>query len=195
MARDLGPRQCSVARALGVFSDPWTFVVLREAFFGVRRFDDFQYNLSISRNVLTKRLKHLVDHGIFERSQYQTRPPRYEYRLTEKGRSMYSIMAALMAWGDRWLDEGAGPPLVLVHERCGSQTSAEVVCAHCHEPIEVREMRYRLGPGSDLDEVASLAGGAGSYAIDGQPCPQRDSGDGRAKTAASQADSGSARTR
>ncbi|MQA86963.1 MAG: hypothetical protein GEV03_20615 [Streptosporangiales bacterium] len=165
MARDLGPRRCSVGRALGVFSDPWTFMVLREAFFGVRRFEDFQHNLSISRNVLTKRLKHLVDHGIFERRPYQSRPPRHEYRLTEKGTSMYSIMVALMAWGDRWLDRGDGPPLVLVHERCRSVTSGEVVCVHCGEPIRAREMHYMLGPGSDPDEVAALAGGLGTYAV------------------------------
>jgi DNA-binding HxlR family transcriptional regulator len=140
-------------------------VVLREAFFGVRKFEDFQHNLTISRSVLTKRLKHLVEHGIFERRCYQSRPPRYEYRLTEKGRSMYSIMVALMEWGDRWLDEGEGPPLLLVHGRCGHRTSGEVVCTHCHEPLEGREMSYMLGPGSDPGEVAALAGGVGTHAL------------------------------
>jgi DNA-binding HxlR family transcriptional regulator len=143
-----GRRVDSVARTLEIFHDPWTFVVLREAFFGVRRFDDFQRNLDISRNILTKRLKHLVGHGILERILYQQRPNRYEYRLSERGYDMYPIFAALMRWGDRWLAGVDGAPLLLVHERCGKRTTPTVVCDHCHAPLVAREMSYAAGPGA-----------------------------------------------
>lgn len=148
MERDFGPRRCSVARALAVFSDTWTFVVLREAFFGVRRFDEFQRNLGISRNVLTKRLMHLTERGIFERRPYQQAPVRYEYRLTDKGLAMYPIFVTLMAWGDRWADDGNGPPLLLQHQTCGTHTQATVVCSHCHKPLDAHQMRYHPGPGA-----------------------------------------------
>eukprot|EP00456_Euglypha_rotunda_P025944 TRINITY_DN20917_c0_g1_i1.p2 TRINITY_DN20917_c0_g1~~TRINITY_DN20917_c0_g1_i1.p2 ORF type:complete len:130 (+),score=32.85 TRINITY_DN20917_c0_g1_i1:96-485(+) len=98
-------RPVAIARVLDIFSDAWSFAVLQEAFFGVRRFDDFQQNLSISRSVLTQRLKHLVNQKILERRRYSTRPARYEYRLTERGRDMYPIFVAFRQWGERWLDK------------------------------------------------------------------------------------------
>lgn len=137
-----GGRPDSVARTLKIFSDPWTFIVLREAFFGVRRFDDFVRNLDISRNVLTKRLKHLVEKQVLERRLYQTRPDRYEYRLTERGMDMYPIFLALMRWGDDWLAGPEGPPLGLRHERCGQQCAPAVVCDRCGELLKAREVHY-----------------------------------------------------
>ncbi len=142
---------------MAVFSDPWTFMVLREAFFGVRRFDQFARNLDISRNVLTKRLNHLVEQKVFERRQYQSRPDRYEYRLTAQGLDMYPALTALMQWGDRWLADGAGPPLVLMHERCGHETHPVTVCDRCGEPVRAREMRYRPGPGAPLAHTPAPA--------------------------------------
>ena len=88
--------------------DWWTPVVLREAFLGTTRFDDFQSALDIGRNVLTQRLNRLVQEGIMERHKYQDRPPRFEYRLTAKGRDFFDVVAAMLRWGDRWLDGGRG---------------------------------------------------------------------------------------
>src|SRR5512140_1885367 len=93
---------CSVARTLEVIGEWWSMLVVREAFNGVRRFDDFQARLGIARNVLATRLQSLVEHGILDRRLYQERPERYEYRLTEKGRELYPVLISMMRWGDRW---------------------------------------------------------------------------------------------
>jgi DNA-binding HxlR family transcriptional regulator len=138
----------SVDRTLSLFNAGWDLQVLRESFFGVRRFDDFQRNLGVSRAILAQRLRDLVDAGILARRKYQDRPERYEYVLTEKGLDLYPVFVAMMRWGDRWLSGADGPPLVLTHERCGKQTTPIMVCEHCHEPIDPREMRYAPGPGA-----------------------------------------------
>jgi DNA-binding HxlR family transcriptional regulator len=138
---------CSVARTVDILGDWWTPLVLREAFYGVRRFDDFQSALGIGRNVLTQRLGRLVEEGILERKQYSEHPPRSEYRLTEKGRDFWPVLAAMMAWGDRWLDGGKGAPVVLHHSTCDHDTEAVVVCSHCGEPLGIRDVRAALGPG------------------------------------------------
>ena len=148
MDRPWGGRVDSVGRALQVFDDPWTFAVLREAFFGVRRFDEFTAHLSISRNVLTKRLKHLVAEDVLERRRYQNRPDRFEYRLTERGRALYPVFLALMRWGDDWLAGPEGVPLVLVHRPCGAVTTPTPTCSNCGRPLEARDMGYRPGPGA-----------------------------------------------
>jgi DNA-binding HxlR family transcriptional regulator len=133
----------AVRRALEVFSDPWSFAVLQEAFFGVRRFEQIQRNLGISRNVLAKRLRHLVEHEILERALYQRRPDRYEYRLTARGREMYPIFVALQHWSERWLGED-GPRLQLVHAPCGKASRPRMTCDRCGEDIHAGDMRYEL---------------------------------------------------
>src|SRR5437867_2038639 len=90
---------CSVAASLEILGEWWTFLVLRDAFFGVRRFEDFQRRLGIARNVLTTRLQTLVNHGVLERRLYQDHPPRYEYRLTQKGLELHPVLVSLMKWG------------------------------------------------------------------------------------------------
>ena len=138
---------CSIARSVDLMGDWWTPLVLREAFLGVRRFDDMQRSLGIGRNVLTQRLKRLVDEGMLKRIRYQEKPDRYEYVLTDKGRDFYPVLAAMIAWGDRWLSGEAGPPIVLRHTACGHDMTAKVVCSECDEPIQARDIRARLGPG------------------------------------------------
>src|SRR6185437_16671788 len=101
-------QNCSIARALEVLGDRWTLLVIRDAFLGVHRFDDFQRDLGVARNVLSDRLARLVDEGLLERRRYQERPERFEYRLTEKGLDLFEVLAALMHWGDRWYAP-AGP--------------------------------------------------------------------------------------
>jgi len=138
---------CSIARSVDLLGDWWTPLVLREAFLGVRRFDDMQRSLGIGRNVLTQRLKRLVEEGMLDRVQYQEKPDRYEYVLTDKGRDFYPVVLAMAAWGDRWLNGKQGPPIVLHHTDCGHQTDAKVVCAACGETLEYGSVRASIGPG------------------------------------------------
>jgi DNA-binding HxlR family transcriptional regulator len=138
---------CSVARTVDLLGDWWTPLVLREAYFGTRRFERFHANLGIGRNILTQRLTRLVDEGMLDRVAYQERPLRHEYRLTDKGRDFFGVVLAMSAWGDRWLADEAGPPIVMHHTTCGHDMAAEVVCDHCREPLELRAVRARYGPG------------------------------------------------
>ena len=138
---------CSLARSVDLLGDWWTPLVLREACFGARRFEEFQQSLGIGRNVLAARLRRLVGAGLLLRRKYQDRPRRYEYVLSESGRDFVGVLAALMRWGDRWLDRGKGPPVQLRHRRCGAPTHAEVVCAECGEPLALADLDFELGPG------------------------------------------------
>lgn len=131
-----------------MLGDHWNLLLVRQACLGTRRFDDFQRELGIGRNILAQRLARLVDEEIFERHQYQERPLRYEYRLTDKGREVFPILAAMAAWGERWLVDEAGTPLVLHHRACGHDMHAVAVCSECAEPIDVREVRAKPGPGA-----------------------------------------------
>lgn len=147
---------CSVERALGVVSEPWTFLVLREAWFGQRRFGDFVETLGIPRGTLSKRLEHLVAEGLFKKVEYQSRPPRHEYRLTARGADLYPPMIVMLRWGDRWLAGDAGPPLLLHHRVCGHRSAADVACSRCRETIHASDVSWRRGPGAD----ATSSGGA-----------------------------------
>jgi DNA-binding HxlR family transcriptional regulator len=130
---------CSVARAVDLLGDWWTPLVLRDAMYGIRRFDDFERSLGLSRNVLSQRLGRLVDEGMLAKVAYQDRPVRYEYRLTDKGRDFFGVLAALMAWGDRWLAPD-GPPITLHHVTCGHDTTGVVTCSACGEPLALRDV-------------------------------------------------------
>lgn len=130
----------SVAAALAQVGDRWTFLVLRQCFFGVRRFADFQRNLGIARNILSDRLGKLVDHGILEQHRYSERPPREEYRFTSKGRDLYGVTVALMHWADRWIvDE---PPLTLMHSTDGGSVEQVLRCTHCGQSLDARDVTY-----------------------------------------------------
>jgi DNA-binding HxlR family transcriptional regulator len=144
---DVGSMSCSVARTLAVLGDRWTMLILRNAFLGFRRFEEFQSQLGITRHVLAERLARLVDEGVVVRKPYQDRPLRFEYRLTEKGLDLYPLLLALTAWGDRWKDDGNGPPIVLRHRTCGHMTRPVTVCSECGEPLVPREVEPQRGPG------------------------------------------------
>jgi DNA-binding HxlR family transcriptional regulator len=144
----LSEMNCSIAKTLDVIGEWWTLLILRDALRGTRRFDDFQANLGLARSVLTARLRKLTDAGIMERYQYSQHPPRYEYRLTDKGRSLFGVIAALMHWGDQWEAGPAGPPVVLVHDTCGQVTQPILTCPHCHGEVSTRNTHSEPGPGS-----------------------------------------------
>ncbi|HEX2085073.1 MAG TPA: helix-turn-helix domain-containing protein [Solirubrobacteraceae bacterium] len=131
---------CSVARALEVVGERWTILILRDAFLGVRRFDDFQRSLGIARNVLNARLQRLVEAGVLERRLYQERPPRYEYRLTEMGRDLWPALLALMQWGDRHLSGDGGPPLAVEHRGCGGTIDDRRTCSRCGAVVTLRDV-------------------------------------------------------
>ena len=135
---DYSKERCSVAAALQVVGDPWTLLILRDAFFGVRRFDDWQARLGVARNVLAARLKTLVEQGVLETRLYSQHPPRKDYVLTAKGRDLMPVIVTLKAWGDRHVYDGA-TPLELTHA-CGARFGAKVVCEACGEPVEGRDL-------------------------------------------------------
>jgi DNA-binding HxlR family transcriptional regulator len=136
-------RPSSVAQTLKVIGDRWSFMVIREAFFGIRRFDDLQNTLGIAPNILTDRLDRLVAEGIFKRRKYQDLPERYEYPLTDKGKDLYGPLIAMLRWGNDWLARGE-VPLILKHKDCGKDFNPTVVCDHCRKPLKAKEMSYRL---------------------------------------------------
>ncbi len=139
---------CTIARSASVLGDHWNLLLIRQACLGVRRFDDFQRELGIGRNMLTLRLNSLIDEGIFRRVAYQDTPPRYDYRLTDKGRDVYPILAAMAAWGERWLCGPEGTPIVLHHTTCDHDMHAVVVCSECADPLDVHHVRATAGPGA-----------------------------------------------
>ncbi len=132
------PEMCSVGRAMDILGERWTFLILRESFYGVRRFSDMQRNLGIARNILSSRLQSLVAAGILERRLYQDEPPRHEYRLTEAGRDLYPAIVTLMRWGRRHLSDE--PPVVLRHNSCGHEADPLLVCSHCHEELDPHDV-------------------------------------------------------
>src|SRR5690242_3444823 len=140
---------CSVAQCLEVVGEWWSLLIVRDAFLGVRRFDQFQERLGISRNILTERLSRLVDAGIFEKVPYSDRPLRHEYRLTDRGRDLWPVITAMRQWGDKYSALG-GPPVQVVHKACGEVVDAVMVCSACGEPLSAHAVRAVAGPGADL---------------------------------------------
>jgi DNA-binding HxlR family transcriptional regulator len=135
------PDKDAVELAVDVFSDRWTFLILREAFYGVRRYGQMQRNLGIARNVLADRLRQLVDAGMLERVRYRRDPDWYEYRLTERGLDLYPVIVGLMRWADRHFakDHGIAAP-ELIHRSCGKPADPYLACSHCHEPLAARDI-------------------------------------------------------
>jgi DNA-binding HxlR family transcriptional regulator len=140
-------QNCSIARALEVIGERWTLLILRDAFLGIRRFDDLQRDLGVSRGILTARLGWLCDEGILERRSYRERPERFEYRLTQKGRDLWPVIMALARWGDRYEAEH-GPPRMFLHRGCGGEVTERLDCAKCGTPLTARDVETRSGPGA-----------------------------------------------
>jgi DNA-binding HxlR family transcriptional regulator len=147
----------SVARTLEIVGERWTLLILREAFFGVRRFGQLARNLQIPRPTLSARLRTLVENGLLEKVPYAREPDRHEYRLTASGRDLFAAIVVLMQWGDQHLLNPDGPPIVLRHQPCGHVADPVLVCAHCRKQITARNITPEPGPGFRAEEPA-LAG-------------------------------------
>jgi len=138
---------CSVAQCLEIVGDRWSLLIVRDVFLGVTRFDEIQQRLGISRNILNQRLAHLVEHGILTKIRYTEHPPRFDYRLTPKGRDLWPVITAMRQWGDSHAAPD-GPPLQLIHRDCGQIADAHLTCASCGEPIDAGNVKSIPGPGA-----------------------------------------------
>ncbi len=144
---ELAAQDCSMSRSIAVIGDRWTLMILRDLFLGVRRFEDFERRLGISRSVIAERLKLLVDEGVLRREAYQDHPVRHEYRLTDKGLALHPVVMAIVHWGDAHYAGEAGPPLIHRHKACGCDFTPVLTCSECGEAVGARdvEMRARAG--------------------------------------------------
>jgi DNA-binding HxlR family transcriptional regulator len=150
-ARDsYSAENCSVKRALDVVGEKWTLLVLREAFYGARRFEEFQAYVGCARNLLSERLNTLVEAGVMRRVPYREpgQRERHEYCLTDKGLDLLPAVIALMQWGDRWKADPAGPPVEITHRECGNVVELALRCSHDHVALTARDVRPRPGPGA-----------------------------------------------
>lgn len=157
MRRSTFDLNCSIARSLEIVGEWWTFLVLRDAFFGVTRFDRFQRRLGISRNILAARLETLVAAGILEERPYDVARGRSDYLLTEKGRALWPVLVALRQWGDEWVTGEDRAPVLAEHRTCGAVTRAHLVCGSCGEALEPGDLRMVPGPGADEPRPAPAA--------------------------------------
>lgn len=155
-ALDYRTDNCPIGRTMEIFGERWTLVVVREVFNGVRRFDDMRLRTPIPRQVLTDRLRLLVDHGILEKVPYQVtgQRPRHEYRLTTKGIDLYPVLVTVAAWGNKHLPDPDGAAVEFVHRDCGGQVEVELTCAEGHTLAQARDVVAQPGPGAKLRESA-----------------------------------------
>jgi len=147
-----------------VVGDPWTLLILRDAFYGVRRFDDWQSRLGVARNVLAARLKTLVEHGVLEARLYSDHPPRKDYMLTAKGRDLQPVLLMLKAWGDRHVYGEDASPLDITHS-CGASLKARLVCEACGEREQGRDLKSRLRPAPSVGEALGLPRAGASESV------------------------------
>jgi len=149
-ALDYDTANCNIAAALSIVGEKWTFLVLREAFNGVRRFDDMQRRTCAPRQILSNRLATLVTEGILRKMPYQEegQRPRSEYRLTEKGMDLFPVIAALLAWGDKYAAWPGGPAVELTHRDCGAPVNLELACSAGHVLGSARDVTSVPGPGA-----------------------------------------------
>jgi DNA-binding HxlR family transcriptional regulator len=151
-ALDYDTANCNIAAALSIVGEKWTFLVLREAFNGIRRFDDMQRRTGAPRQVLSERLTRLVGEGILRKVPYREegQRPRSEYRLTEKGIDLFPVLVSLLAWGDKHAAWPGGPAVVLTHRDCGAGVHLELACDDGHVLDSARDVTPRPGPGARL---------------------------------------------
>ena len=143
LPRSYESQRCSIAKTLEIVGDRWTMLIVREAFWGTGRFEEFHRRLGIARTVLTDRLGRLVGEGILTKVPYHERPQRFEYRLTDKGLDLWPVLMALLAWGDRYAIDGV-PPVAVSHRGCGGAVDDHRMCTRCGVPLGPSDVRARF---------------------------------------------------
>jgi DNA-binding HxlR family transcriptional regulator len=147
---------CGIGQALEVLGDWWTLLIVRDAFFGARRFGDFERNLGIAKNVLSARLQHLVDHGIFERVDVGSQGQHFEYRLSAKGEALLPVLTALREWSDDWVFGRGNEPVIVQDRRTGRRIPRLRVTDADGRPLSRRDLRTIPGPGASPETVRLL---------------------------------------
>jgi DNA-binding HxlR family transcriptional regulator len=149
---DYDMENCTIGAALAIVGEKWTFLVLREAFNGVRRFDDIRHRISAPRQILSDRLARLVRQDVLRKVPYREpgQRSRSEYRLTEKGIALFPVMVALLEWGNNYAASPAGPVVELLHRDCGAPVRLRLVCDEGHPVDSAREITPIPGPGARL---------------------------------------------
>ena len=161
---DFATMRCPVARTMAVVGERWSILVLREAFYGATRFDEFQRNLGIAPNILSARLRTLVQHGVLEKlpgtrgaarrgvarggAEPEAAATPAGYRITEKGRDFFPAFLALKRWGDRWMTDERGPLILLEERATGREVTAPPLLASNGQPLTPDQVRVRPGPGA-----------------------------------------------
>ncbi|WP_345348912.1 helix-turn-helix domain-containing protein [Actinoallomurus liliacearum] len=159
LGKDYEAQDCALARALELLGERWTLLIVRDAFYGVRRYGDFLAHLDIPRAVLATRLQALVDAGVLTRRPYQESPRRHEYVLTERGRELWPALNALGHWGGEHLSP-FGPSRLYTHLTCGTRVGRTGTCPACGRFAPPEELEVRPGPGADRphrDDAVSRA--------------------------------------
>ncbi|KQZ33759.1 MULTISPECIES: winged helix-turn-helix transcriptional regulator [Caulobacter] len=159
-AKSFSGMRCSMAGALEVVGDRWALLLIRDLSLGLRRYDELRASTGIPPATLAARLTHLVEGGLVERVRYQERPPRDEYRLTDRGRDLWKVTVALREWGDRWDASGFGVPMEMVDRHTGRPLRLTLVDAETGEAVPIE--RAMMRPGPDADEAVHRLLGAGS---------------------------------
>lgn len=151
---DYSRQSCAIAATLEIIGDPWTLLVIRDAFRGVRRFEQWQERLGVARNVLAARLKSLVANGVLEPKVYSERPLRHEYVLTAKGKDLHRVLLSLYDWGSRHLySDDCESGVSFRHKPCGHTLKPKLVCSDCGEEVKPRDLEMILAPGLTVAEV------------------------------------------
>jgi len=173
LGREYDNQVCSIASALEVVGERWSLLIVRDVFLGLRRFEQIQSDLGIARNILQRRLHTLVEQGVLEKRLYLKNPPRYEYRLTEKGLDLWPTVVALMQWGDRHAPASAGAPVLLEHRDCGGAVDEHRICSKCGARLSVRDARALPGPGAGEDHPLLRRAGESSNSEATSAAPSR----------------------
>ena len=142
---DIPSRRALYKNLINLVGDRWTANVIALAFHGLTRFDEFHSELPVATNILSDRLRFLVEEGVFEQQPYQQRPLRNAYHLTAKGRDLFPWFLALLQWGDKWCDpQEQGPPMLVRHDNCGTVLGAQVRCSECGEALNAHQVQFTL---------------------------------------------------
>ena len=148
-----GNINCGIGQALEVVGDWWSLMIVRDAVFGVRRFGDFEKSLGIAKNILTTRLDHLVEHGIFEKVDVGSEGTHFEYHLTDKGDALLPVLIALREWSDEWVFGRGHEPILILDRRTGKKVRKMRVRGSDGRPLSRRDLQPVPGPGASEDTL------------------------------------------